>query len=78
MHTTLSGRRDGGQDSGNHTHPNGDEMVSAADYPVVDVLWMTIAFLCLIAWIWPLILVFPDPFRRHLSRWSKAEIDRGA
>jgi anti-anti-sigma regulatory factor len=61
MHTTLPGRRDGGQDSCNHTHPNGDEMVSAADYSVVDVLWMTIAFFCLIAWIWPLILGLRPP-----------------
>jgi hypothetical protein len=78
MHTTLRGRPGRGQDCDDHTHPNGDDMVSAADYPFVDVLWMTIAFFFWIAWIWPRILVFPHRFPRHALRWSKTEIDRGA
>jgi hypothetical protein len=47
-------------------------MVIAADYPFMDVLWSMIIFFCWIAWIWMLILIFSDVFRRDISGWGKA------
>ena len=47
-------------------------MVFAADYPFMDVLWTMIIFFCWIAWIWLLILIFSDLFRRDVSGWAKA------
>jgi hypothetical protein len=49
-----------------------DGMVIAADYPFMDVLWSMIIFFCWVAWIWLLILVFSDLFRRDISGWAKA------
>src|SRR5262245_51805754 len=37
----------------------------AADYPFLDVLWSMIIFFAFIIWIWLLITVFADVFRRH-------------
>jgi hypothetical protein len=37
----------------------------AADYPFLDVLWSMIIFFAFIIWIWLLITVFADIFRRH-------------
>jgi general stress protein CsbA len=47
-------------------------MVFAADYPFMDVLWTMIIFFCWVAWIWILILIFSDLFRRDVSGWAKA------
>jgi Short C-terminal domain/Phospholipase_D-nuclease N-terminal len=48
-------------------------MVFAADYPFLDVLWTMILFFCWVAWIWIVITVFVDLFRRHdISGWGKA------
>ena len=47
-------------------------MVIAADYPFLDVLWTMIIFFCWVAWIWLLILIFSDLFRRDISGWAKA------
>ena len=48
-------------------------MVIAADYPFLDVLWTMIIFFCWVAWIWIVITVFADLFRRHdISGWGKA------
>jgi|SRR5687768_15999788 hypothetical protein len=47
-------------------------MVLAADYPFMDVLWTMILFFCWVAWIWLLVLIFSDLFRRAISGWSKA------
>jgi general stress protein CsbA len=47
-------------------------MVVAADYPFIDVLWTMIIFFCWVAWIWLLILIFSDLFRRDVSGWAKA------
>jgi general stress protein CsbA len=44
----------------------------AADYPFMDVLWSMIIFFCWVAWIWMLILIFSDLFRRDISGWAKA------
>ena len=47
-------------------------MVIAADYPFLDVLWTMIIFFCWVAWIWLLIMIFSDLFRRDISGWAKA------
>jgi general stress protein CsbA len=47
-------------------------MVFAADYPFMDVLWTMILFFCWIAWIWMLVLILGDVFRRDVSGWAKA------
>ena len=47
-------------------------MVFAADYPFMDVFWTMIVFFCWIAWIWMLIMIFSDVFRRDISGWAKA------
>jgi Phospholipase_D-nuclease N-terminal/Short C-terminal domain len=44
----------------------------AADYPFLNILWTMIIFFCWVAWIWMLILIFTDLFRRDSSGWSKA------
>ena len=40
-------------------------MPLAADYPFLDVLWSMIIFFAFIIWIWLLITVFADVFRRR-------------
>jgi hypothetical protein len=47
-------------------------VVLAADYPFMDVFWTMILFFCWVAWIWMLILIFSDVFRRDISGWAKA------
>ena len=47
-------------------------MVLAADYPFMDVFWTMILFFCWVAWIWMLIMIFSDVFRRDISGWAKA------
>jgi hypothetical protein len=48
-------------------------MVIGADYPFLDVLWTMILFFCWVAWIWLVITVFIDIFRRDdISGWGKA------
>ncbi len=47
-------------------------MVLAADYPFLDIVWTMIVFFCWVAWIWMLILIFSDVFRRDISGWAKA------
>jgi hypothetical protein len=45
----------------------------AADYPFLDVLWTMIVFFAWVIWIWILISILTDLFRRHdISGWSKA------
>jgi hypothetical protein len=45
----------------------------AADYPFLDVFWTMIIFFCWVAWIWIVITVFIDLFRRHdIGGWAKA------
>jgi hypothetical protein len=45
----------------------------AADYPFLDVFWTMIIFFCWVAWIWVLITIIGDLFRRHdTSGWIKA------
>jgi hypothetical protein len=47
-------------------------MVLAADYPFLDVFWTMILFFFWVAWIWMLIAIFSDVFRRDISGWAKA------
>jgi hypothetical protein len=47
-------------------------MVFAADYPFMDVLWTMILFFCWVAWIWMLVMILSDVFRRDISGWAKA------
>ena len=43
----------------------------AADYPFLDILWTMIIFFLFVIWIWILITVFMDIFRR-----KDTEVDR--
>ena len=54
------------------TSQGGRPMVLAADYPFLDVFWTMILFFCWVAWIWMLIMIFSDVFRRDISGWAKA------
>ena len=48
-------------------------MVFAADYPFMDVFWSMLIFFFWVIWIWILVTVLIDVFRRHdLSGWGKA------
>jgi hypothetical protein len=48
-------------------------MPIAADYPFLNVLWSMIIFFVWVAWIWMMILILSDVFRRHdVSGWGKA------
>src|SRR3954451_17379747 len=48
-------------------------MLIAADYPFLDILWTMILFFAWVAWIWILIMIVGDLFRRHeTSGWKKA------
>ena len=48
-------------------------MVIAADYPFLDILWTMIIFFVWVVWIWMMISILSDVFRRHdMSGWGKA------
>jgi hypothetical protein len=48
-------------------------MVFAADYPFMDVLWTLLLFFLWIIWIWIVITVLIDVFRRRdIGGWAKA------
>jgi Short C-terminal domain/Phospholipase_D-nuclease N-terminal len=48
-------------------------MVIAADYPFMDVLWSMIIFFFWVIWIWIVITVLIDIFRRDdIGGWAKA------
>jgi hypothetical protein len=45
----------------------------AADYPFMDIFWTMILFFFWVAWIWILVGIISDLFRRHdTSGWTKA------
>jgi uncharacterized membrane protein len=45
----------------------------AADYPFLDILWTMIIFFAWVIWIWILITILADVFRRKdISGWMKA------
>jgi general stress protein CsbA len=48
-------------------------MVLAADYPFLDVLWTMVLFFAWLAWIWMIVMIFGDVFRRRdIGGWAKA------
>jgi hypothetical protein len=48
-------------------------MVLAADYPFLDILWTMIIFFAWVAWIWILVVLLMDVFRRRdIGGWAKA------
>jgi hypothetical protein len=48
-------------------------MVIAADYPFLDVLWSMIIFFTWVVWIWIMIVLLTDIFRRRdIGGWHKA------
>ena len=48
-------------------------MVFAADYPFLDIFWTMLIFFFWVIWIWILVTVLIDVFRRHdIGGWSKA------
>jgi len=48
-------------------------MLIAADYPFLNILWTMIIFFCWVIWIWMMIVILTDVFRRHdTSGWAKA------
>jgi len=47
-------------------------MTIAADYPFLNILWTMVIFFCWVAWIWMLVLILSDVFRRDMSGWAKA------
>ena len=48
-------------------------MLFAADYPFLDIFWTMLIFFFWVIWIWILVTVLMDLFRRHdISGWGKA------
>jgi hypothetical protein len=48
-------------------------MVVASDYPFMDVLWTMIIFFAWVVWIWMMIVILTDVFRRKdIGGWAKA------
>ena len=48
-------------------------MLFAADYPFLNIFWTMILFFFWVAWIWILVGIVADVFRRHdASGWVKA------
>lgn len=47
--------------------------LAAADYPFLDLMWTMLVFFGWIIWLWLLITIFGDLFRRaDISGWGKA------
>jgi hypothetical protein len=50
----------------------GPEVLFAADYPFLDVFWTMLIFFFWVIWIWILVTVLIDVFRRHdIGGWGK-------
>jgi Phospholipase_D-nuclease N-terminal len=48
-------------------------MPIAADYPFLEVFWTMVIFFVWVAWIWMLVAIFGDLFRRRdVGGWAKA------
>ena len=48
-------------------------MLLASSYPFLDIMWTMFIFFAWVIWIWLLIMVLADNFRRtDLSGWAKA------
>jgi Short C-terminal domain/Phospholipase_D-nuclease N-terminal len=49
------------------------EVLFAADYPFLDIFWTMLIFFMWVIWIWILVTVLMDLFRRHdIGGWGKA------
>ena len=47
-------------------------MVIATDYPFLDILWTMIIFFAWVCWIWMIIVILGDVFRRRdIGGWGK-------
>lgn len=47
--------------------------VLAADYPFLDVLWTMLIFFAWVVWIWMMVVILTDLFRRRdVGGWAKA------
>jgi hypothetical protein len=56
-----------------HRRQEHGPMTIAADYPFLDVFWTMIIFFLWVVWIWMMIVILTDVFRRHdIGGWSKA------
>ena len=50
-------------------------MLIASDYPFLDILWTMIIFFAWVAWIWIVITVLADVFRRHdIGGWAEGRV----
>jgi Phospholipase_D-nuclease N-terminal/Short C-terminal domain len=48
-------------------------VILAADYPFLNILWSMIIFFAWVIWIWMIVTILADVFRRRdLSGWGKA------
>jgi type VI protein secretion system component VasK len=48
-------------------------MLIAADYPFLNILWTMIIFFAWVVWIWMMVVILTDVFRRRdIGGWSKA------
>jgi hypothetical protein len=48
-------------------------MLIAADYPFLDIFWTMIIFFAWVVWIWMMIAILTDVFRRSdIGGWAKA------
>ena len=48
-------------------------LIAASDYPFLDLMWSMFVFFAFVIWIWILITVFGDIFRRRdFCGWEKA------
>jgi hypothetical protein len=48
-------------------------VVIATDYPFLNILWTMIIFFAWVIWIWIMVLILTDVFRRRdISGWMKA------
>jgi len=63
----------GRHDSQSPPYKERTAMVIAADYPFMDVLWTMIIFFCWVIWIWMVVALFSDIFRRRdIGGFAKA------
>lgn len=48
-------------------------VVFAADYPFLNILWTMIIFFAWVVWIWMMVVILTDVFRRRdIGGWGKA------
>lgn len=48
-------------------------LIAANNYPLAEVIWTIIVFFAWVIWIWTVIAVLSDVFRRHdITGWIKA------